>query len=1184
MIIDIKAHRNKNLWFYFYVDLLITLENHDAINYSYRMDLIREIDSKNESIEGKILTKILLSKICLDLIENFRSMNAYSEEYNSELNKIKEKNEKIIIDNKTYFENNNIKIENEEEEENEDEEDNQNFIEYQIDKIYADIINSLIKNKKIENNYDDSIDILNQIDIENINITQEIYDKLNNTLNDNEIINEYRIEKNDDIYDETKINFYYVLIKYIFKNSLYIYHLNFFLETRKLILNIIRNDKEIKDINKKKEPIKERTNFVIRKLVDVDYFFENGNNTEQKKKLEIILEYYKEILFESKKDKITLIENIINTNQKIDNNLLKDYELAENIHKKIPIIKYLYENDNKAKKKKKKSEKVMKEVVESWNNMEKFIRERKIQKIKADKRKLIYNYIIKDEENKNIFLKIFGEKIYANFININESLEPKIVKHEEKEEKEKINNIEKEKEKEEKIIKIEDEKEEIKEEKKEEMKEEKKEKIININEKEKEEEIINEEKKYEDIKKEELYNKPVPMNRMNSTKEENSIEEQKSFSINIQNYENNNNIQEDEKEKEKNKIASFFSENKLDFSEIEQQNKIQFSFNLKAPEASMILGKPQRKISDIPNLISSKFNTVICSYKVRDESYLSIIYKDIHYGDNNLGIEYNQFIECKKDIFYIEEKESEEYQNLIRFFEYIKEIEQRLNQEFKNNYMLIIQLELIREKENINNDNIYNITAYYSFFDPIKKCFLKYKDTNILINKTNSNSQGFEYMLCDINCDKFRDVIYSYEEYNNKDIKIKNKDSNIIINDNDIYEKGANEYSIIEYIKTIGKTKYSADFIKILSNGYYIIGSQNILYIYDNEFLLISSLTTRCNDLVHSVCERILYKKKTILDNKYDINDEIKILCCMNSCIGLLELNFTERKKNLTFIETKYKSQSKKKSKKEKEQLGNTYNICFEMRENNYIMAGLRGAVYCLNFFGNQIQIEQIKFSEQSFKSGIKLNENIVALSSNRVVPGGDDRLIFYNVKSKNKNKIEIENYSFNMNEHNMSLINYGKKDSNEKILICACKKYFPSQKNGILLINPNLGENEKIKEPFYDTHDYEVYCFCPIFNKIDKNEYVEDTVFFFVGGFDNKKQQGIIKLYRIIPGEKTVDTKIKFLQNIEFNDDNKMFNGFDVCIKCMVQSKNTGNILVTCADGNIHLFTKPNLELYNNN
>ena len=53
-------------------------------------------------------------------------------------------------------------------------------------------------------------------------------------------------------------------------------------------------------------------------------------------------------------------------------------------------------------------------------------------------------------------------------------------------------------------------------------------------------------------------------------------------------------------------------------------------------------------------------------------------------------------------------------------------------------------------------------------------------------------------------------------------------------------EYGCNisKYSIIDYIKTVGKTKYSADFIKVLSNGYYIVGSQEILYIYDNNILL----------------------------------------------------------------------------------------------------------------------------------------------------------------------------------------------------------------------------------------------------------------------------------------------------------------------------------------------------------
>ena len=66
--------------------------------------MIREIDCKNESIkENNILTKLLLSKICIDLIENFPSMNTYSEEFHEELKNIKEKNEKIISENKKYF-------------------------------------------------------------------------------------------------------------------------------------------------------------------------------------------------------------------------------------------------------------------------------------------------------------------------------------------------------------------------------------------------------------------------------------------------------------------------------------------------------------------------------------------------------------------------------------------------------------------------------------------------------------------------------------------------------------------------------------------------------------------------------------------------------------------------------------------------------------------------------------------------------------------------------------------------------------------------------------------------------------------------------------------------------------------------------------------------------------------------
>ena len=38
----------------------------------------------------------------------------------------------------------------------------------------------------------------------------------------------------------------------------------------------------------------------------------------------------------------------------------------------------------------------------------------------------------------------------------------------------------------------------------------------------------------------------------------------------------------------------------------------------------------------------------------------------------------------------------------------------------------------------------------------------------------------------------------------------------------------------------------------------------------------------------------------------------------------------------------------------------------------------------------------------------------------------------------------------------------------NNKILLCACRKYNPQQKNGILLIKLELNNNNKFEEIFY--------------------------------------------------------------------------------------------------------------------
>ena len=87
---------------------------------------------------------------------------------------------------------------------------------YESKKEDININNNIINNKK---NYN----IINQLELENINITKIMFDELSQILNSNKsYINEYIILKEKDLYNEKKINFYFILLKYILKNSIYI--------------------------------------------------------------------------------------------------------------------------------------------------------------------------------------------------------------------------------------------------------------------------------------------------------------------------------------------------------------------------------------------------------------------------------------------------------------------------------------------------------------------------------------------------------------------------------------------------------------------------------------------------------------------------------------------------------------------------------------------------------------------------------------------------------------------------------------------------------------------------------------------------------------------------------------------------------------------------------------------------
>ena len=159
--------------------------------------------------------------------------------------------------------------------------------------------------------------------------------------------------------------------------------------------------------------------------------------------------------------------------------------------------------------------------------------------------------------------------------------------------------------------------------------------------------------------------------------------------------------------------------------------------------------------------------------------------------------------------------------------------------------------------------------------------------------------------------------------------------------------------------------------------------------------------------------------------------------------------------------------------------------------------------------------------------------------------------------------------------------------------MLCACKRYCNGQKNGILLVNAELSNYKNIKEPFYDTDSFEIHCICPLLKVENANENYEnidekhksnikitDTEYFLVGGFDAEMGEGKIKLYTLIFNEELTDTKIEYLQDIEF-EENENFEYFEAPINCIIQSKISGNVLISCYNEKTYLLTPPNFEYY---
>ena len=565
-----------------------------------------------------------------------------------------------------------------------------------------------------------------------------------------------------------------------------------------------------------------------------------------------------------------------------------------------------------------------------------------------------------------------------------------------------------------------------------------------------------------------------------------------------------------------------------------------------------------------------------------------IIYDEINYGYKNIKIDIRRLNQIKQVIDDIDDQYSQNYKYYLDF---IKEFEEKIEKEFNHNYNLKLKLKFKREEKNDNRNNdkiIYNISCEYTFYPPTKDGDIVFKDDNIFGSKSPIHSH---FLLLEIDDEKYNNIDYSEENEKiiknqseistridsvNNNPQIRN-DSNNINESNSLVPRENFEIKIIEFMKVMGthedtekdkRNCYTAEFIKELSNGYFISGGTDYkLKIYTKDFNIYETFgkIDIVKEWIYNICER--------QNNKEKSNSIIQLITCSNKEIFLIDIDFTKSRLNYK----KYELPSI------------TCTNCIEMEDNNFVMLGLKGACYFYDLFSRRRGNSENYYSivNKTYRGAIKISDDLVALCSNKIAIQGEDRLIFFNPNKEKKKKIvhEIKDYSFNFSVNALSLFPKKENESKKRILLCACKKYCQNQNNGILIVNANL-DKKNIKNPFYNTGEFEVFAFCPI--EVNEDKMIEDsrniktivTDYFLVGGFDNEKREGKIKLYKVNFSENIENTNIEFIQDIEFQKD-KDFQGFQWPISCIIQSSSYSNILITSYDGKVYLFSSPNLDFY---
>ena len=302
--------------------------------------------------------------------------------------------------------------------------------------------------------------------------------------------------------------------------------------------------------------------------------------------------------------------------------------------------------------------------------------------------------------------------------------------------------------------------------------------------------------------------------------------------------------------------------------------------------------------------------------------------------------------------------------------------------------------------------------------------------------------------------------------------------------------------------------KYTAEFIKEISKGFISAGINNEIIIYNESFEKLEKRNFK--NPIKNICEL-----KTIKN--------FGLIICLKYNLHFFDLkNFTL--KNIILEDSEKPN----------------FSFFLKINESECLICFKEEAIYYSDLFSDIVKTNQNRIKIKSVKNAIRLNNKYSALIICNICSRQNEIRFYKNNLNKLMNKmVRKENCSLVSTINGLTVMPREEIDLNNKILLCACKKYLKYQKNGILLVNLEFKENEindfNINSHFYSTGHFEVYCFCPLLiiknNKIiNKNDLkIIDTEYFLVGGFNLDKNKGEIKLYKVFYGNNFSENKIEY-------------------------------------------------------